>query len=277
MQTIEPRRRYEHVVVPIDEHTLSHRAVAEGRFLADKLGAQLHLLHAEPHWDRRERRLPPRRRNRRRRSGRPRRSAARGVDDVPVSTIIDRYATEIGDAVVVMATHGRNAIGTKIFGSVTEQLVRDSSRAVVAIGPGAPSTATVLDRVVVGYDGSDFAASIVSEAAGWAKALVVPLWIVEALDPSDSQRAGSDVLESGPVHLLAEHLAGSGIDVEWETIHDRHPGKALVHFLNDKPGTMTVIATHGRTGVSRMLAGSVASEVVRHAAGPVVIQRPTQL
>ncbi len=277
MRTIEPRRRYEHVVVPIDEHTLSHRAVAEGRFLADKLGAQLHLLHAEPHWDRRDDGFRRDAETVAAEVGGHAAVRARGVDDVPVSTIIDRYATEIGDAVVVMATHGRNAIGTKIFGSVTEQLVRDSSRAVVAIGPGAPSTATVLDRVVVGYDGSNFAASIVSEAAGWAKALVVPLWIVEALDPSDSQRAGSDVLESGPVHLLAEHLAGSGIDVEWETIHDRHPGKALVHFLNDKPGTMTVIATHGRTGVSRMLAGSVASEVVRHAAGPVVIQRPTQL
>ena len=92
-----------------------------------------------------------------------------------------------------------------------------------------------------------------------------------------STRAGADVVETGPVHALAEQLAGSGLDVEWETIHDRHPGKALVHFLNDKPGTLTVVATHGRTGLSRVLAGSVASEVVRHSAGPVVVQRPNQL
>lgn len=277
MQTIEPRRRYEHVVVPIDEHTLSHRAVAEGRFLADKIGAELHLLHAEPHWDRRDDGF---RRDAERVAAEVGGRAAvraRGTDDVPVSTIIDSYAAEIGDAVVVMATHGRNAVGAKIFGSVTEQLVRDSGRAVIAVGPGAPATAIALDRVVVGYDGSEFAASIVSEAAGWAQALAAPLWIVEALDPSDVQRAGGDVVETGSVHFLADHVSGSGIDVEWETIHDRHPAKALVNFVNDKPGTLAVVATHGRTGLSRMLAGSVASEVVRHAVGPVVVQRPRQL
>jgi nucleotide-binding universal stress UspA family protein len=280
MTMIQPRRPYEHVVVPIDDSDLSHRAVDEGRLLAQALGGQLHLLHAEPHWDRRETGIHREAERLAAELGAVAAVRSRGVDDIPVATVIDRYVSEVGNGVVCMASHGRRGVAAGLFGSTTEQLVRESGRAVVVIGPSAPAHAETFERVVAGYDGSRFAEAALGEAAGWAKALGVPLWVVESFDPNapspmPAESPGSrDVMESAPVHREADLLAGSGIDVEWETLHDRNPAEALVNFASTKPGTLTVVATHGRTGLSRLVAGSVASGVVRRATGPVVVVRP---
>ncbi|MCB0328842.1 MAG: universal stress protein [Bdellovibrionales bacterium] len=48
-------------------------------------------------------------------------------------------------------------------------------------------------------------------------------------------------------------------------VHD-----AITHFAQEKGADMVVIATHGRTGLSRLLIGSVAERVVRECPLPVL-------
>jgi nucleotide-binding universal stress UspA family protein len=46
--------------------------------------------------------------------------------------------------------------------------------------------------------------------------------------------------------------------------------------LNRKvPDSLIAMCTHGRTGIGRWVLGSVTETVVRHAAGPVLVVRPT--
>jgi nucleotide-binding universal stress UspA family protein len=54
------------------------------------------------------------------------------------------------------------------------------------------------------------------------------------------------------------------------------PGRAastIVEFAETEGFDLIVLGTHGRTGLSRMLLGSVAENVVRHAACPVLTVR----
>ena len=48
------------------------------------------------------------------------------------------------------------------------------------------------------------------------------------------------------------------------------PAEEVVRFAEDEKADMIVIGSHGRRGVTRLLLGSVAEHIVRHAACPVM-------
>ncbi len=52
------------------------------------------------------------------------------------------------------------------------------------------------------------------------------------------------------------------------------PGPAIVAIANDCDADLIVMGTHGRSGLNRMLMGSVAEYVLRHARCPVLTMKP---
>lgn len=65
------------------------------------------------------------------------------------------------------------------------------------------------------------------------------------------------------------------IGVECETVHLAHrlPAEAIVATAREKGASLVVMASHGRRGVSRLLLGSQAAEVVGTSEVPVLIIR----
>jgi nucleotide-binding universal stress UspA family protein len=51
---------------------------------------------------------------------------------------------------------------------------------------------------------------------------------------------------------------------------------AIVEYARDVHADVIVVGTHGRSGVSRLLMGSVAEHVVRSAPCPVLVVRPKE-
>lgn len=56
-----------------------------------------------------------------------------------------------------------------------------------------------------------------------------------------------------------------------ELIVEGSPGQMVVRIASDEGCDGIVVATHGRTGFSRLFLGSVAEYVLRHAACPVIL------
>ncbi len=55
------------------------------------------------------------------------------------------------------------------------------------------------------------------------------------------------------------------------------PGWTIVDAVNHDPAiNLVVVGTHGRTGLARVLVGSVAEYIVRHAPCPVLVARPNR-
>jgi nucleotide-binding universal stress UspA family protein len=52
---------------------------------------------------------------------------------------------------------------------------------------------------------------------------------------------------------------------------DGDPSEALVEFLEENPADLVVMGSHGRTGITAFVMGSVASDLVRRAPCPVLI------
>lgn len=79
--------------------------------------------------------------------------------------------------------------------------------------------------------------------------------------------------ETDAAEELFEHARElAGRDVETEHVVGR-PAASIVEYAEDNDVTHVVMGSHGRTGVSRVLLGSVAETVVRRAPVPVTIVR----
>ncbi|MEO8538906.1 MAG: universal stress protein [bacterium] len=53
-----------------------------------------------------------------------------------------------------------------------------------------------------------------------------------------------------------------------------HPAKAITDLGDELDADLIVMATHGRSGVAHLLAGSVTEAVIRSASRPVLVQGP---
>lgn len=71
----------------------------------------------------------------------------------------------------------------------------------------------------------------------------------------------------------AEELATThGVTIETDTVVGR-PDRAIVDYAEEHAVDHVVLGSHGRSGVSRVLLGSIAETVVRRAPVPVTVVR----
>jgi nucleotide-binding universal stress UspA family protein len=69
-------------------------------------------------------------------------------------------------------------------------------------------------------------------------------------------------------------LGAEGIRVKTEVIEADRPALAITDYAQNNGIEMIVIATHGYTGIKKLMLGSVAMSVVHHSPIPVLLIRP---
>jgi len=73
--------------------------------------------------------------------------------------------------------------------------------------------------------------------------------------------------------LLREKLAGSQYQGVHTAVLPGEPAHGIANYAQEKQAELIVIPSHGRTGITRLLIGSVAERVVRLAHCPVLVLR----
>lgn len=140
------------------------------------------------------------------------------------------------------------------------------------------------ERIIVGTDGSDHAEVAVARAFSLAKVLEVPVVAMYVVDPVTFQGFPPEGLVADMTKILTEEA-----EEVMETIRQRgeRDGVKVVGLIKEgrpaeelcqeaTPKDLIVVATHGRRGLGRILLGSVAENVVRHAPCPVLVIRDTR-
>jgi nucleotide-binding universal stress UspA family protein len=216
-------------------------------------------------------------------------SGARGIiREGPAREVILQAAAETGADLVVMGTHGRSGIPRLLFGSVAQHVVVHSPIPVLTIRQAAaesPQVRTVLVPV-------DF--SPASDAAlPWAELLarafgarIVLLHVVELtyeeLSAFSEWTGGEPLVEAvlraseerarEELRMRAERLQGAEVllHTAFGTATARH---RIPEVAREVGADLVVMGTHGRTGVERILFGSVAEHVVRTSPVPVLTVR----
>lgn len=189
-----------------------------------------------------------------------------GGDDV-VGTLLAHVA-RTGCDLVVLASHGRGPLGELLLGSVSADLVRSSPAPTLLVGPACRPDVRP-GRLVVGVDGSEDSLGALDLAAHLSRRLGLPLELVEV---AEAVPWSSDVFESAELQRLA-----SSVDPPvrtWDVLHGADVSRALIDHVEDDPGAVLVLGTHGRSPGRPHPLGGVAARTVRHAPVPVLVVSP---
>jgi nucleotide-binding universal stress UspA family protein len=73
---------------------------------------------------------------------------------------------------------------------------------------------------------------------------------------------------------LAEPLKQKGLHVECVILHGLQVGEAIVSYADENNVGLIAIATHGRSGLGRLVFGSVADFVLRESGLPILLVKP---
>ena len=138
-------------------------------------------------------------------------------------------------------------------------------------------------KVVIAYDGSDLAkAAIRKSATILAAREVTVLTIWQVLDVNAFFSAGrvpvaEEVVEAIERDAIATAEEGAalareaGLEAEAVATRGVPVWQAIVDFAAEREADVTVLGSHGRTGLSQVMLGSVASAVAQHSKGAVLI------
>lgn len=190
------------------------------------------------------------------------------------------YGVEHDVDLVVLGTHGHRGVRRLMLGSVAEEVVRKAPCPVVTVGRGAVAPDALEGGIMlVPVDFSEYQDRLlahVREIAPVYGMTVTVLHVVEVTGVPDAYGTYSSLPDPGTLGNRAERvldekvdpLRADGIEVS-VAVKSGHPAPQTLAVAEEIDATFIAIATHGRTGVERMLMGSVAEKVIRRAPCPV--------
>lgn len=207
------------------------------------------------------------------------------VDATAPAEAITDYAEHKEIDLVVMGTHGRRGVDRVRFGSVTEEVVRTAPAPVLTVRADAPSTVGTVRRVLTPVDFSEASTTALRHAKELALTYGAEIDLLHVVDepayPSvyeltSADLAGPEIIKNAEQGLadLAETIIGHEHAVA--QVVSGHPVEGILNYVEENEVDLLVIATHGRTGLNRLLLGSVAERVLRQSPVPVFLVKPAR-
>lgn len=140
-----------------------------------------------------------------------------------------------------------------------------------------------ITKILVPYDFSSFSRQALLTALEIAKQMRAEVYIVH-VEVLHGAPLIALVSETERTNELQKRIENDNIEIgqtysdvvlHYVMGRDVTPGAAVLHFAETNDIDLIVLGTHGRRGVRRIVLGSVAEEIVRHAACPVITIRGT--
>ena len=182
---------------------------------------------------------------------------------------IVRMADDQHADLIVMGRRGRRGLALLMVGDSTRRVISYADCSVLVV-PRA--TDIWRKRILLATDGSRHGQGAAQAGAQVAKTFGLPITVLSVLRPRfDEVRRAEARLE---VDRIEGALALQGIEVDSVLVEDEHPAAAIVELARQRGADLIVMGSHGRTGLSRLLLGSVAEGVIGHTACPVLVVKP---
>jgi len=218
-------------------------------------------------------------------------NVACSVDKGRAEDAIVEHAHKDANTLITMATHGRSGMNRFMLGSIAEKVLRATSNPLLLVRASdeiKAESAAAIKSIIVPLDGSDLAESILPAAVDIAKKLNAEIILFRAYnipygaystgdgfyDPVNLDALLSSVKDEATEYLArkAAELKGSGCRVS-VVAKEGFSADEIITVGRETKDSMIAMCTHGRSGVKRVVLGSVTETVVRHASEPVLILR----
>jgi len=211
------------------------------------------------------------------------------IEDGDVASVIVDTAEEQAVDLIIMTTHGYSGFSRWLLGSVTERVLRSAPCPVLAIRQKRPMT-----NILITLDGSLLAEKALEPGIELAHLLggrvsllqvdqdtnlgAIELSMLELAETGLShhiqKEAGNDHLVNY-LNKTAESYRQKGLTIETVVIEGT-PARSILDFAEAEEIDLIVMTTHGRTGLSRWVYGSVTEKVMRGTEAAMLIIRSAE-
>ncbi len=196
-------------------------------------------------------------------------AAKQGVDLEPrLRTSSSAYegileeAEELGPDWIIMGRHGFTGLARLLMGSVTARVIGHSPVSVLVV---PQEGALSFQRLLVASDDSPYSAAAFLEALAIAKRMGSTLIGVSVAAGDADIKTAMEVTAK-----LEAAAAAEGLTLETMVPRGK-PFEAIVQAARLKQANLIVLGSHGRTGLRKLLMGSVAERVIGQAPCAVLV------
>ena len=188
------------------------------------------------------------------------------LSEEPYEDIV-RHASKNNVDMIIMGTHGKTEMKRLMMGSVTALVIGHAPCKILVL----PLNAKVeCKNVLIATDGSKYSEVAASEAIGIAKRCGSSLIIISVAS-SDAEIASA----KGNVNKVSEAAEKEGIKIK-SVVANGKPYELIVETSKQERADLIVVGSHGRTGLARLLMGSVTERVIGHAEVAVLVVKKPQ-
>lgn len=213
--------------------------------------------------------------------------------DGPVVETLVRHAKEVAADLVVMTTHGRGPLSRAVLGSVADPLARHLTVPTLLVRPAEPAgpdpghgRPAPARHLLVALDGSKEAEAMLPRAVELGEAMGARFTLLRVVDhltaydfhptgvvlPYPEEFITQPLRDAATAYLerVAAPLRGRGLNVQTQVTLHPDPAAAILEKAHTLGCDLIALESHGRSGLGRLVIGSVAEGVVRHGTTPVL-------
>jgi len=190
------------------------------------------------------------------------------------SEVIRDVADENGCDLVVMGRRGKTRIERALMGSVTARVIGQASTDVLVVQRDA---AVEFGKILLPTDGSKFSKAATERAIGLAGAYGGELAALSVVDfneefYTEAPEAVDDFVKWAKtvVDGVKKKAEAKGVKAEG-FVREAEAYEAITSLAKEQGATLVVMGSHGRTGLRRLLMGSVTEKVIGHTSIPVLV------
>ncbi len=205
----------------------------------------------------------------------------------PADVIVSKAVGAPG-TLIAMATHGRSGFQRWLLGSVAEKVLQMAANPLLLVRAGPEKKiARGFKTIIVPLDGSPLAEQAIPHACEMARRMdleivllrvyAIPIMgftaedyytpnLEELLKQAEEEARhyieakSAELMRAGLKRVSARFIEGESAD-------------QIIDFAKKTPDSLIAMSTHGRSGIGRLVLGSVTNRVVRHAEEPVLVVR----
>jgi nucleotide-binding universal stress UspA family protein len=183
------------------------------------------------------------------------------LSEEPYEDIV-RHASKNNADMIIMGTHGKTEMKRLMMGSVTAMVIGHAPCNVLVV----PLHAKVECRnIILATDGSKYSEAAASEALGIAKRRGSFLIVISVASSDEEITLAKD-----NVNKVAEAAEKEGIKAT-SVVAKGKPYEVIIETSKQNKADLIIVGSHGRTGLARLLMGSVTERVIGHADVAVLV------
>ncbi len=194
---------------------------------------------------------------------------------------------------MIMTTHGRSGLARLWLGSTADALIHHSHSPILLLRPDdgwlREDEAQPMRRIAIALDGSHLGEQILEPALAFGRIFDADYTLIRVVDVVVAGGIPDMVrpleLEHDMLHRrvqaaerylddIAQRLRLEGARVRTRVLVELQPAQAILREIHTQHYDLVALATHGRSGLRRLLTGSVTDKILHGITIPALVCHP---